>query len=55
MTADLPATTRPPVPQRTRTRLVLAVFVGRGVQPAAPRVRINGLTVFAPFFLRYKQ
>jgi hypothetical protein len=25
------------------------------VRPGAPRVRITGLTVFAPFFLRYKQ
>jgi len=25
------------------------------VRPAAPRVRINGVTLFAPFFLRYKQ
>jgi hypothetical protein len=25
------------------------------VRPGAPRVRINGLTLFAPFFLRYRQ
>jgi hypothetical protein len=25
------------------------------VRPEAPRVRIDGLTLFAPFFLRYKQ
>jgi uncharacterized protein DUF1707 len=25
------------------------------LRPGAPRVRINGVTLFAPFFLRYKQ